>query len=242
MVSYGAQHVQFRMLGVFGPLHSDPREIWGVGLRIFIGATALVEADKAEFLAAVKTAASAFHNSAVNKAPSSCWLTKLTAAYIGMDGKYVGGAAQPTTEDLYTTPLNGGGDPTMPFSHARVYTLRTDQERGRGSVGRIYYPSGWKVDSSGLWTAAECQQAADAFRTYVDAINTAARSVWSPASAVSVFSGMGTGEIGEVLTVQVGRAPDTQRRRDSSLPESYLSSDLATTLEARERRQGRHYD
>lgn len=229
-VTYGSNHLLFRWGGNFGVLDTDTIEAWSCGVRIFIGPGPFTEAAKSTFLTSVQAAVDAFHVHIQASHAGTAWLKKLTAAYIGVDGHYVGGDTQPTTQYIYAAPKKGTGVSDLPYSHATAYTLRSDLPRGRGHVGRFYMPSGMRVDTSGRYTAAAALNGATAAKTLIDALNTTARTTWSPASAVSIFSGLGTGQIGTVMAVGVGRAPDTQRRRDNNILEEHQYVDLGTTL------------
>ena len=235
-MAYASQHLLLRFTGTIGVLSTDDSEVWGAGVRIFIGPGPFEESEKQAFLTAIAVASQTFWTDSNCDHHGSAWLQALTAAYIGIDGKYIDGDDQETTKHVYISPQKGGGVATLPYSHAMAYTLKTDIPRGPGSSGRFYMPSGLTVDSSGRWSAAQVGLAAVPARTWLDAVNTAARAIWSPASNVSVYSNKGLGLIGTVLRVGVGRAPDTQRRRDNKLLEEHVFEDLTTTaLRANER-------
>lgn len=238
---YAAQHLLLRAHGSFGSIVSETIEEWSMSWRIFIGATALTEQKKIDFLTSVKPWIDNFFVSTGVHAHPAAWLKRLTAAYIDLDGKYVGGDAQPTTETFYAVPNSGTGSNGHPYSHAMVVSLRSDIDRGPGHAGRFYVPSGENVDNTGRFAPSIVSSTVAAARALIDQINGSARASWSPASAVSVFSKVGTGTIGTVTSVACGRAPDTQRRRDNDVLESYTSLDLTTTLAASEARARRQY-
>jgi len=175
------------------------------------------------------------------KGHTSAWLKSLTAAFIGLDGRYVGGDTQATTTYNYTTPTNGGGAGGLPFAHSMAFTLKSDIYRGRGHIGRFYLPSGLTVDTSGRWSVNQCQLAAGPARIMLDAVNTAARGVWSTGSYIGVFSELGSGTIGEVQQVGVGRGPDSQRRRDNKIKEEHSYLTLTTAAARQKQLQEREY-
>lgn len=229
-MAYAAQHLLFRIYGGFGTVIASPVENWSCGLRIFTGASSLTEQKKVDFLAAIEAAVKSFHGQASVKAGASTSLLKLSAAYIGLDGKYVGGDSQPTTERVLATPIFGSGAQQLPFSHARVLTLRSDIDRGPGAYGRIYWPSQETISADGKFGLTPTTDFSFYGATLIDAVNTAARAQWTPSSAVSVFSNKGVGTIGTVVRVGAGRAPDTQRRRDNQIAEEHAYTELGTTL------------
>lgn len=240
-MAYAAEHVLLRIHGGFGVTIGAPVEHWSVGLRIFIGSVALTESQKTAFLAAIETPIKTFHADTFVKSGAYTSVLRATAAFIGLDGKYVGGDSQPTTERLFASPVFGSGAQQLPFSHARVLTLRSDVDRGRGAYGRIYWPCQETIDPNGKFSVTGTTNSAIQGKVLIDAINTAARVVWSPASAVSVFSQLGLGTIGTVTKVGCGRAPDTQRRRDNDVQEEHVYQDLTTTFAARQAIEDRDY-
>jgi len=227
-MSYSSQHLLFKMGGHMGVTAADTVEAWSAGMRLFIGPGPFTEAAKVTFLGQVQAAVRAFHVHLDTKVHGSAWLKTLTAAYIGVDGLYVGGDTQSTTKYEYATPAAGGGVQTLPYAHAMAYTLKTEKSRGPGSSGRFYIPSGLAVDSSGRWSLGQTGICVDAAKVLLDAINTAARGIWSPASAIGVFSQVGSGTFGTVLKVGVGRSPDSQRRRDNKLKEEHFYKNLGS--------------
>jgi hypothetical protein len=210
-------------------------------MRVTTGGGALSEEQKSAFLEGVKDAFQNFHVNQTVKAGTKAFLTKLTAAYIGTSGFYLGGDTQPTTEYIYPSAIVGFGSHQLPFSCARVVTLRTNIERGRGAYGRFYWPCQEIVDAEGHWAVSDVTTVATQAKTLIDSVNNAARVVYTPASSVSVFSSMGTGEVGKVIRVGVGRAPDTQRRRDNKVKEEHVYANLGTVAADLEERQSRIY-
>lgn len=229
MVTYAQPHLLLRFLGTFGTTGSIKYEEWGASVRVAVPTGTLSEASKGAFLETIQASVASFHTSSATAAHNLSWLAKLTAAYIGTDGKYVGGGAQPTTEYIYATPFAGFSSNLTSWDVARTYTLRTSLGRGRGSVGRFYWPCAGSISADGRWTTTDAQAASVKAKEMLDSINSAAKATWPGAIGISVISSLGAA-VQAVNRVEVGRAPDTQRRRTKSLIEDYQGNDLAGAL------------
>lgn len=227
-MAFSEEHLLFRAIGSFGNSPTDEREEWSCGIRFDIGTGTSSEDKKMAFLQTVQDAVRGFHAAAPVAAHQYSYLTKLTAAYIAPDGKYLGGAAQSTTEYVYASPAAGASTIPASWDQARTYSLRTLLPRGRGSKGRFYWPCAMGVLSTGLWPDPDIPNAAAAAKSMLDAMNAAAQSIWTGSSGARVYSFIGSNS-NKVVRVEVGHAPDTQRRRTRSLPESYAGADLAGT-------------
>lgn len=239
---YVGNHVLFRGHGSFGLIESGEIEYFSWGLRIFISGAPLVEQDKADFLLAVQGATKSFWVNSESRLHAQSFLKRLTAAFIGPDGKYVGGDQQPTTEYIYSVAGRGAGGNTQPYSQAACLSLWSEIDRGPGHSGRIYLPSGHACDGDGGFQVGHVASLQDVAKTWVDNVNTAARTVWPANSGVAVFSKVGTGLVGPVTRISVGRAPDTQRRRDNRVPEDHNPVLLATAAAVRAEKAARRYD
>lgn len=231
-MAFAREHLLLRAIGTFGLSANTKNEEWTAGMRIMVGASGFTEANKAIFLESVATPFSTFHSGSDVSAHTTSWLTALSAAYIGTDGKYVGGAAQETTIRPYGSPSAGVGATAASWDQCRTFTLRTDRGRGRAHVGRFFWPCALALSNDGRWTAIQSQDAAGAAKLLLDAVNNAAESVWPEAQGVYVFSKI-AGDEEPVTRVEVGRAPDTQRRRTRSLLEEYQGQDLAAAARHR---------
>lgn len=228
-------------MGVFGAAATTGTEQWSWGLRINPGlGAAFDESKKTAFLAGIQGATNGYHVDTYMKNHANAWLTHLTCAYIGEDGKYVGGDTQPTTVYTYSPAVKGTGATTVPWSHSRVITLRSSIERGAGAYGRFYTPCGETVQLDGRFDPSAQQTVADVSRTYIDTVNTQARLQW-PGANVSIMSTVGTLPIGRVIAVGAGLQPDTQRRRDNRLPEVHKYANLTTAAAELASRQERQY-
>jgi hypothetical protein len=225
-LAYAFTHVMFRMYGKFGPDGLVDTEEWSVGFRVGKDGMATSEASKVAFLETVSTHATAFHSNTQVAAGTRCFLTELQAAYIGSDGKYLGGNTQPTTVRPYGTPVPGIVQTLIPWDVACAYSLRSTIGRGRGSKGRFFYPSQEPIGiSDGVWSSATTTGRATAAKALIEGINSAAASTWGTGTRVQVMSGFG--DTAPVVEVRVGRAPDSQRRRTKSLPEGYAIASVA---------------
>ena len=237
-MAFSSTHVLFKINGVFGPTAATAVEQWSCSMRINTGTTNNSETAKVAFLETVSVPVNAFHTSSGASAGVACWLTSLSCAYIGPDGKYVGGGAQTTAVRPYTTPAAGLVSNTQSWDVARVYTLRTAQSRGRGHVGRFYYQVQAPLSTDGRWSQADVTSAATAAKTMIDQVNAASKSFWTASFGVSVMSFVGNVSY-QVNAVEVGRAPDTQRSRTRQLVESPSRALIAGALTTAEVNAGR---
>lgn len=232
-MAYTKAHLVFRIGGFFSANGTTALEEWSTGCRIDVGSGVVSEGQKADFLEAVQSPIAGFHASSAGGAHQSCYLNRLTAAYVDVDGKYLGGADQPTTEREFA-PVGGFASTGVSWDVARTISLLTSRDRGRASRGRMYWPCGALTASDGRWAAADILGSVGAALTMLDAINTAAAAAWAGSEGICVFSELGLGTTAKVIRVEIGRAPDTQRRRTKSLLEEYQGADLAGALALRE--------
>jgi hypothetical protein len=216
--------------GHFGPGGSTVTDVWRVSLKLApIGAPLLSEAAKAAFLAAAEPLWVAFHTNTNVSPGANCFLTALTAAHIGEDGKYLGLGTQGTTRRVLGSVAGGSGTANLPWSTACAYTLRTTILRGRGSRGRFFYPAcGTAVGATdGLWSSSVTQARATAGATLIAGLNAFGDDLAPPALAVvRVMSNLGLGVDDNVVRVEVGRKPDRQERRESELREDYRTANV----------------
>ena len=180
------------------------------------------------FLAACETPIETFHAHPSHLVGEHCHLNELTAAYIGQDGKYVGGASQQTTRRV-TGPTPGSGPTTWPWTQSLVISLRTLLTRGPGSNGRIYYPftGGGIQGADGRVAQGTTLAFAVGAKAMLDGINSAAESNLPGTGGVSVMSQVSTGIAATVVGIRVGRRLDRQERRENDRPEDYQSQTLA---------------
>jgi len=141
-------------------------------------------------------------------------------ASVAPDGHYV---VEPTV--AAATDACEGTFAGMPPQLAVVATLWTGSSLGKGNYGRFYLPyCGYTEAGTPLMSTALTTQFRGAFKTFLDAVNTALPG----AASIRVMSNSTQGlQQKPVTQVRVGRVIDTQRRRRSQLDESYLSAALA---------------
>lgn len=226
---YAEQFVYLRALGTFGVNASTPVERWGVGLKFRNPGTAPSPDNLIAFLETVSVPFENFHKSTAVGSGTSCFLQELTAALVGVDGKYVGGAAQQTTRRAYSTPPAGTGGLSVSFSQALVYSLRTLLTRGPGSNGRMYYPAlGIAVTpTTGVIASGVTASAAAAAATLFNNLNAAADAHLPGTGGLSVMSQVGTGVAASVTSVRVGNKMDHQESRERQITEAYSSSPVS---------------
>lgn len=227
--------------GIFGTV-TTPAEIWRCTWKIAVPNGTPVDLDKLDqYVNDIQAAVAAFHVS-TNGAPNAsdnAKLVSLAAALVGPDGKYLGGANQPTTRFTYATPVSGTGTQTHPLSTAICVTLRSNLLRGRAHAGRFYWPALAAVANAPNGTVLSAYQSglATKAKTLLDNVNVAAETQWGDFANVSVMSNLGTGTTGTVERVEVGARLDSQERRERSIPEAYLGVDLAVATSLRRARQ-----
>lgn len=215
------------MQGHFGQNATDKRETWSAGLNVAniagmtAGGTALLT-----WLGAISGPVGTFHSNIASKVGTNCFLTALTAALIGTNGRYAGGSAQSTTVYTYATPVAGGGTITAPWTQAMAWSLRSAILRGPGSHGRCFYPAAAaSIDSTtGILTPAVQTAYAAAVLTLLNAINTASSAAFGAGTNVSNMSPVGLGFQSPVTRVGIGARLDHQESREKSLSETYLFS------------------
>jgi len=215
--------------GTFGLTPTSfPDAKWMASVKIQVASAPAALAGLPAFLAAVGPAYIAFHSASGVSAGAKVWLTHLTGAIIGEDGKYYGDGTQSTSQyDLTDTVGSGAG--ALPWATACCYTLKTNKLRGVASKGRFYYPALGTApsDNEGLWTSVVAGNRATAAKTLLDTLNAQALVHLSSGSFLAVCSNVGAGAYTKVTQVAVGRIPDRQERRESSLQEGYSVSTLA---------------
>jgi hypothetical protein len=155
-------------------------------------------------------------------------LTKVKIAAIGADGKYTSAPV----EKLVNTP--GGwatalGSPRMPNSVACKVTLKTNADLGRVKGG-FYLPlPALTVATDGRWVDAGNEEIEASTKTFIDDINNAPGADVLGVNVVVASQGRknadGTVRLAPgnhpVLSVGVGRVPDTIRRRRNKLVEEH---------------------
>lgn len=224
---FTAAHLYVRVNGGFGPSVASPVDKWSVGLRIAKSAGDVQMASPAllTFANAVHAATITLHASPAVLAGTTCFFTHVTAARVGTEGKY-DPAGQVTTVST-GSPQAGSGTLTMPWSACLSIGLRTAQPRGYASNGRLYYPmtAGALASGTGRATATVVTNRLAAFKTWLNAINTAANT-YDAGAAVSVMSSVGAGATERVLSIRSDERVDNIERRENDLAVTYQTTTL----------------
>lgn len=236
---YAEPYVYLRALGTFGTV-ATIREEWGVGFKFRHPEGSPSLASLVSFLETASVPISNFHAGAI-QAGSACYLREITAAYVGTDGKYVGGGAQQTTRRPYTTPVQGTGSTQHPFSQAVVISLRTAVTRGPGSNGRVYWPCTAipVAGDSGLMSSTTQGFIADEAKVLIDNLNAAKVSAMPGTGLLSVMSKVGTGIAATVTSIRVGGRFDAQESRERKLSEAYVSRPISASAALLQERDSR---
>jgi hypothetical protein len=229
-MAFAANHVLLGIHGVFGSAYTSPLERWTTTLRVQPAPATAQDIALINFLADCEPFITAHHTTSDTKVGAGCWLTELTAAVIGQDGKYLGGETQETTRVFLTTPVQGSGTGIHPFPTSIVRSLRTARGRGRASNGRMYYPAlaaAVTVAQGGRMSVSDAGGIAAFAASLLNGINTSATENLGVGSGVSVMSSVGLGLSASVISVRVGTRLDHMESRERALPEAWQSVDLA---------------
>ena len=202
-------------------------EIWSNSLRLVSGTTsdlAELQSTAIDQIDEIATEVAAFVNSSAVPYSSACKMDWIKLNAIGPDGKYW--STSSTNAIYYDTPAATGKATAGPYQVALAITLRTFQQRGLAHSGRFYVPMGNTGDvdaATGQIGVSTANYARDATATLLNAINDNP-GLDTKQIAVAVVSKVASpGQYQLVTGVQVGRVPDTQRRRRNALPEDYTT-------------------
>lgn len=226
---YTGSHVLLRANGHFGA-SAVPADHWSSGLRIARidgGDLTVTDEGLVTLLETVSGAYSTFHQNSATFAGADCYLASLSAANVGVDGKYV----NPGSETLFrpfAPILSGMGTTIHPWSTALVCSLRTSAARGYASNGRAYWPC-LTIPLSGTTGRAGSSSVGNAvanWKTLLDAINDAAGDL-GPGGRVSVMSTVGAGKTLPVTAIRMDTRLDQQERRENSQPSEWATATLA---------------
>lgn len=240
-MAFSSNFVYLRAIGTLGNSAAGVEQ-WSAGLKIPMP-TAPSPASLSAFLETISASYAAFHTDSGNGFGTTVFLKQLTAAYVGTDGKYVGGGAQSTTIYNYATPQAGQGTGVMPFSTAVCISLRTANSRGPASNGRVYWPK-LAVPVSptlGTWAIGEGQGIANKTATLINSINAACTAILGGGGFVSVMSEVGPRHA-IVTSVRVGHKPDRQERREKNIAEAYQSAAVSSVAGVLADRVNRPFD
>lgn len=170
----------------------------------------------------IQTAVKTWHASSGAAIHNVCKLTYAKLNYVKMDGHYL---ENRTHEFIYAPVVAGGASASQyPNQVALVVSLTTGIDRGPAHRGRFYMPMPtWAVQADGLIASAQAVLTATAAATFITAISDSPGIDILTSPNAAVMSKVGTGATNLITGVQVGRVYDTQRRRRTSLPETYSS-------------------
>lgn len=228
-VHYNRTSIKLRMIGHFGtsPTAAD---YWSSGLRLaIVGGNDVALNDLTPFLNAIQVAIATFHATGTVGAGPNTYLDELTAAHIGLDGKYVSSMEQ-TTRYKYGSPIVGAGSGNHPWSTAMVTSLRTLFARGLASNGRMYWPAvGLGLSSgTGRVPAATMDNYVVEVKTMLNAINTAAQS-YQTGLRIHVLGyspKYGTSASSMVNAIRCDERLDSIERRENDQPAVWHSQTL----------------
>lgn len=237
-MGYEREHILLRINGHFGS-SASPLDFWSVGLRLAtVGGTPPQTSNLVAFLETISSPIQAFHTSVPVGVGSNCYLSELTAAHIGLDGKYASAFAE-TVRRPYTTPVAGNGTAVNPWNVAHVISLRTQKKRGLASNGRIYYPAlaTTPAAATGRLTAGVVAGRIDQAKVMFDAINVAAQAasnglriyVLSFGSKNPDTGGHGPGWSAVVTDIRGDQRLDTQERRENNQPPVWYQKSINYT-------------
>lgn len=232
-MTYAEPYVYLRFLGSFGTTAAANIEQWSAGFKLRNPGVAPSSTNLQTFADAAKARWSTFHTSVGAATGSYCWFKEAQTAYVGVNGKYVGGSGQSTTRSILATPVQGQGASGAPFTQALVISLRTALTRGPGSNGRVYVPwlGGAGVQmSTGTIASSQVASFVAAAQNLVNGLNVDARAALPGTGGISVMSNVGAGVAATVTAVRVGDKVDTHETRERSIKESYTQLSITPAL------------
>lgn len=227
-MAFPHEHLLIRFNGHFGAT-ATVVDRWSSGIRIGHPAAGTpYDAGKLQTLVnAAKTAADTFHGTSSVLIGANCFLDEVTGAMIGVLGKYVP-VGQNTIISSNVTPKAGTSSASQPWNTAHVISLRTGNPRGRASNGRIYWPANGTIvqDLTGRLSAGQVTPRLTAFKTFLDALNTAA-DAYDEGAGVCVFSNVGGGTAARVTSIRADQRLDSIERRENDQPPVWMTLALA---------------
>lgn len=227
-MAYEREHIYLRILGHFGANSTNFVDYWSTGLRLAtVGGGPPSTAGLVGFLESISVPINTFHTAATSFVGGNVYLDELTAAHIGLDGKYASEFTE-TVRRPYATPQGGGGTATQPWNVSHVISLRTLKKRGVASNGRMYYPmTAASVNATtGRLTSANAQSRVTNAKTMFDAINVAAQ-VASSGLRIHVMSKVDNGWSAMVTDLRSDLRLDSIERRENDQPATWVTASLA---------------
>jgi hypothetical protein len=169
-----------------------------------------------------QTAAIALHTTASTGTGTTAFLDQVSGAQIGVLGKY-----SPTTQQTVLSPVTvtaGVTSAIQSWNTSLVYSLRTAAPRGLASNGRVYWPciSATVDPATGRVTSSMVNARTAAFRTFINALNTAG-SIYSAGMVVVVASAVGGGVIRPVTAIRSDARLDSIERRENGQVSTYTT-------------------
>lgn len=221
-MAFTHKHLYIRLNGGMGGSVASPNDKWSTGFRVAVPGADIDLATPAllTFVNAVHAAAITMHGNALMLAGTNCNFLYVTGARVGLDGKY--DPLGQTTVVSTGAPQAGSGVPSLPFNTSLSFGLRTAAPRGYASNGRMYYPclGAAVAAATGRVSAAAVANRLTAFRTFLNAVNTAANT-YQAGAVVAVMSSVGAGTTQRVLAVRADDRLDSIERRENDLPSAY---------------------
>lgn len=221
---YPHEHLLIRFNGHFGTAIAFS-DRWSASIRFGLAnqAPAYDPVKLQTFVNACQAAANTFHAAANVYTGTNAYLDYVSGAQIGVSGRYEPGSQLTVNSPINTTA--GVTTPVLPWNTAAVISLRTQFPRGRASNGRVYWPC-LAAPVAAATGRVSLTTRLNAFKTFLDACNTAANTYWTGMRAV-VASNVGGGLITPVLTIRTDDRLDSIERRENDQPATWATASLA---------------
>lgn len=221
-MAFTHRHLYVRLNGGIGGTSGSPVDKWSTGFRVAIPGQDIQLATPAlqTFANAVHAAAITLHGQALTLAGSNCNFLYVTAARVGVDGKY-----DPTGQLTVVStgaPQAGSGTPGLPWGSCLSVGFRTAAPRGYASNGRFYYPmlAGTIVTGTGRVTNTTVMNRLTNIKAFLNSVNTAA-NVYDPGACVCVMSKVGAGTTQRVISLRGDERVDNIERRENDQASNY---------------------
>lgn len=231
-MAYTSNHILTTIEGTFSS--TDKADIWRTTFKIpVLGFSVPTDEVLEGWLDDISGTISGYFTAGVVLAGSAAKLTGLSAAVVGVDGKYLGGGEQPTTRYSYSTPPVGQGTTQQSWATSLCVSFQTTRARGRASRGRMYWPAtGQQPGTDGLLPVAQQTSIIAQAVGLVNNLNSrAATNFGSGTARIAVMSELGSGTTSYVTAVSVGRKLDHQERREGELSEAHVWTPISGGLE-----------
>jgi len=212
-----APHTLLLFRGTLGST-SGTTDMWQIGLRFkTLGTGAGTSVPQANVDKAYAAAATYFARVDFSTATK---FEECRGAVIGTDGKPMGA----WNVKAATSAITGGSNSVLhPWSVSTAVTLDAGGTR-RGRFGRVYLPpQAFTVDNSGQTTSTWRTTELAAFKTFVQGIQGTTSGGEDLRLVVASEAG---GTLRDVTSLRIGSVPDTQRRRDNRVRETYTLTTL----------------